>query len=310
MDDNPATGFVASKFSAGLATLRVDGPMGIARAVAETVHYVAGHELRLTRRVDSVRKAEGSYSEMVLPGCHDDIVGGYADNVQGRSNQLARLALGQLHSKAYAAGVPIWSMEKLEKRDFKLYNTFQFSQKVPVKNSEYGARTLAWRYGETGGSLEEQLIAHMQRFVSWLSLRRDDLQHPKRPPQAVYDLMEKQIKRLRNRVEHPHSRSRQYGDTRSFQGMIEKPRDSDPYSREELSLLKAWAKPLPLNDYAMALFDEFVHDEMYRSATDLAAADYSNNGYLKLRGIDASDELEVKKYNIEAARRSAGGYRH
>ena len=53
-----------------------------------------------------------------------------------------------------------------------------------------------------------------------------------------------------------------------------------------------------------------MHDEMYRSATDLAAADYSNNGYLKLRGIDASDELEVKKYNIEAARRSAGGYRH
>ena len=290
MDDNPATGFVASKFSAGLATLRVDGPMGIARAVAETVHYVAGHELRLTRRVDSVRKAEGSYSEMVLPGCHEDIVGGYADNVQGRSNQLARLALGQLHSKAYAAGVPIWSMEKLKAKSTKLYEDFQFSQKVPVKNSEYGARTLAWRYGETGGSLEEQLIAHMRRFVSWLRLRHDDLRHPKRPPQAVYDLVEKQINRLRRMVEHPRS--------------------TYVYSQEELILLKAWAEPLPLNDYAMALFDEFVHDEMYRSAFDLAAADASNNGYFKLRGIDQSDELEIKKYDAEAARRTAGGYRH
>ena len=310
MDDNPATSFVASKFSGGFATLRVDGPMGIARAVAETVHYVAGHEVRLTRRVDSVRKAEGSYSEVVLPGSHEDIVGGYANQVRGRSNQLARLALGKLHSKAYAAGVPIWSMEKLKAKSTKLYEDFQFSQKVPVKNSEYGARTLAWRYGETGGSLEEQLIAHMRRFVSWLRLRHDDLRHPKRPPQAVYDLVEKQINRLRLMVEHPHSTYRQYGDMRSFQGMIENPRDTDPYSREELILLKAWAEPLPLNDYAMALFDEFVHDEMYRSAFDLAAADASNNGYFKLRGIDQSDELEIKKYDAEAARRTAGGYRH
>ena len=67
---------------------------------------------------------------------------------------------------------------------------------------------------------------------------------------------------------------------------------------------------MPLNDYAMALFDEFVHDEMYRSAFDLAAADASNNGYFKLRGIDQSDELEIKKYDAEAARRTAGGYRH
>ena len=290
MDDNPATSFVASKFSGGFATLRVDGPMGIARAVAETVHYVAGHEVRLTRRVDSVRKAEGSYSEVVLPGSHEDIVGGYANQVRGRSNQLARLALGKLHSKAYAAGVPIWSMEKLKAKSTKLYEDFQFSQKVPVKNSEYGARTLAWRYGETGGSLEEQLIAHMRRFVSWLRLRHDDLRHPKRPPQAVYDLVEKQINRLRRMVEHPRS--------------------TYVYSQEELILLKAWAEPLPLNDYAMALFDEFVHDEMYRSAFDLAAADASNNGYFKLRGIDQSDELEIKKYDTEAARRTAGGYRH
>ena len=80
----------------------------------------AGHEVRLTRRVDSVRKAEGSYSEVVLPGCHEDIVGGYANQVRGRSNQLARLALGKLHSKAYAAGVPIWSMEKLKAKSTKL----------------------------------------------------------------------------------------------------------------------------------------------------------------------------------------------
>lgn len=181
-------------------------------------------------------------------------------------------------------------MEKLKAKSTKLYEDFQFSQKVPVKNSEYGARTLAWRYGETGGSLEEQLIAHMRRFVSWLRLRHDDLRHPKRPPQAVYDLVEKQINRLRRMVEHPRS--------------------TYVYSQEELILLKAWAEPLPLNDYAMALFDEFVHDEMYRSAFDLAAADASNNGYFKLRGIDQSDELEIKKYDAEAARRTAGGYRH
>jgi len=215
-----------------------------------------------------------------LPGCHGDIVGGYANNVQGRSNQLARQALVELHDKAYGAGVPVLSMAKLEKTDFKLYNDFQFTKKIAVHGAEAGARAMVRRYGATDGSLEKQLIEHMRRFLSWLRLRHDDLQHPKRPPQAAFDLVEEQINRLRTMVEHPHSKRE--------------------YSKEELCLLEAWANPLLLDDYTQALFDEFVHDEMYLSAIDQAAADASNNGYFKLRGIDYSDELEKKKADTKS----------
>ena len=277
-DGNPVTDFLAGKATLGMAALRVDGPMGIARTVAQTVHYVAGHEVRLTQRVDSVAKAEGGFSEIVLPGAHGDIVGGYANDVQGRSNQLARHALVELHGKAYGAGVPVLSMTKLENVDFKLYNDFQFTRKVVVHGSEAGARAMAWRYGATHGTLEEQLVEHMRRFISWLRIRHDDLQHPKRPPQAVYDLIDQQINRLRAMLQHPRSTYR--------------------LTKDEVSLLDAWGRPVPLDDYALALFDEFVHDELYLSIPDQMAANASHNGYFKLRGIDRSDELAKEKADV------------
>jgi len=107
-----------------------------------------------------------------------------------------------------------------------------------------------------------------------MRLRADTPEHPRRPPQSAYDLIDKQISRLRSMVNHPNATYR--------------------LSKEELCLLYAWAEPMALDPPTMAMFDEFVHDELCHSKFDLAGADLAHNGYFKLRGIDVSDEVVAK----------------
>jgi hypothetical protein len=90
LNDSSGLGWAAGKASLGLATLRINGPMGLSRHVQKAVHLVAGHEQRVTHRVDSIAKAKGMFKETVWPGTHSDVVGGLAHQLQGRSNELAR----------------------------------------------------------------------------------------------------------------------------------------------------------------------------------------------------------------------------
>jgi hypothetical protein len=58
--------------------------------VQKAVHLVAGHEQRVTHRVDSIAKAQCPFAESVRPGTQSNVVGGLAHQLQGRSNDLAR----------------------------------------------------------------------------------------------------------------------------------------------------------------------------------------------------------------------------
>ncbi len=93
--------------------------------IKKCVHLVAGHEQRLSFPLDSVRRANGKYPpyaiEVVYPGVHSDIGGGYPPGDQGKgageghksgdliddSLLLSQIALHDMYAAAFDAGAPM-----------------------------------------------------------------------------------------------------------------------------------------------------------------------------------------------------------
>jgi hypothetical protein len=82
-------------------------------AVKRCVHLVSGHEVRQAFPLDSIA-LNGEYpsnsEEVVYPGVHADVGGGYYPNEQGRSAELAKLPLREMYLEALKAGVPLLSL--------------------------------------------------------------------------------------------------------------------------------------------------------------------------------------------------------
>lgn len=79
-------------------------------------HFVAAHEQRQSFPLDSVRRADGSYPqatrEVVYPGMHSDVGGGYPPGDQGKARGgdgelLSQIVLHDLYRAAFAAGAPL-----------------------------------------------------------------------------------------------------------------------------------------------------------------------------------------------------------
>ncbi|MGU0812131.1 T6SS phospholipase effector Tle1-like catalytic domain-containing protein [Pseudomonas aeruginosa] len=85
--------------------LRIPGPLVVSRCL----HLVAGHEVRGSFPVDA---ASGpNVEEVVYPGVHSDLGGGYRPGEQGRSvrdeAKLSQIPLCHMYRAALAAGVPL-----------------------------------------------------------------------------------------------------------------------------------------------------------------------------------------------------------
>jgi hypothetical protein len=79
-------------------------------------HFVAAHEQRLCFPLDSIRYADGRYPpyarEVIYPGVHSDVGGGYPQNDQGKARGgwgelLSQIVLHDLYAEAFAAGAPL-----------------------------------------------------------------------------------------------------------------------------------------------------------------------------------------------------------
>ena len=80
------------------------------------VHFVAAHEQRLCFSLDSIRYANGHYppyaTEVIYPGMHSDVGGGYPMGDQGKARGgpgelLSQIVLHDLYAAAFAAGAPL-----------------------------------------------------------------------------------------------------------------------------------------------------------------------------------------------------------
>lgn len=79
-------------------------------------HFVAAFEQRACFPLDSIRNEDGQYPdktfEVVYPGVHSDVGGGYSQNDQGKArggiNELvSQIVLHDLYAEAFAAGAPL-----------------------------------------------------------------------------------------------------------------------------------------------------------------------------------------------------------
>ena len=79
-------------------------------------HFVAAHEQRLCFPLDSVRRPDGSYpantQEVIYPGMHSDVGGGYPPGDQGKSctgtgKILSQIVLHDMYAAAFDAGAPL-----------------------------------------------------------------------------------------------------------------------------------------------------------------------------------------------------------
>jgi hypothetical protein len=91
-----------------------DGNLGIS-GVANTVHYVAAHEIRKAFPLSSAG-AGGNFGsgckEYVYPGAHSDVGGGYSPgdqgkSVNGRKSLLSQIPLNDMYNEALNAGVQL-----------------------------------------------------------------------------------------------------------------------------------------------------------------------------------------------------------
>lgn len=88
----------------------------IPSAVKRCLHLVSAHEVRRSFPLDSIsvgQSLSAHFKEVVYPGVHSDVGGGYAPTEQGRGtdknghDMLSRVALAQMYREARLANVPL-----------------------------------------------------------------------------------------------------------------------------------------------------------------------------------------------------------
>ncbi len=85
--------------------------------VKRCVHLVSTHEQRLSFPMDSIRRSDGTYptssTEVIYPGVHSDLGGGYPPGDQGKARGendgllLSQIALHEMYAAAFEIGAPL-----------------------------------------------------------------------------------------------------------------------------------------------------------------------------------------------------------
>jgi hypothetical protein len=143
-----------------------DDNLQINPAIEQCVHFVAGHEVRAAFPLDSVR-VKGIYpsnaKEVMYPGAHSDIGGGYAPNALGiapaTANEMARIPGAQMYNEARLAGVPVFSWNEL--LDF-VKADLVVAPKTIVDFNAYLEETKI-----IAGPVEEMHRRHMSLYLSY-----------------------------------------------------------------------------------------------------------------------------------------------
>jgi hypothetical protein len=174
--DTVASVGLADLFGNGVMDGRMswaDDNLQIHPAVEQCVHYVAGHEVRATFSLDSVRVKSsypGNAMEVMYPGVHSDVGGGYAPGDLGVSpnqNSFVSIVPGaSMYRAARLAGVPLTDWSNLLEVD-----------RQSLTPSEATIRSFNAYVRDAGigsGQVEEMGRRHMSLFFSYRFKHRAD----------------------------------------------------------------------------------------------------------------------------------------
>ncbi|BAK75958.1 protein of unknown function [Pseudogulbenkiania sp. NH8B] len=142
------------------------------------VHLVAGHEIRRSFPLDSIQVGGSLGSgceEIMFPGVHSDVGGGYLPKEQGRgvdqkgADMLSRLPLGVMYRKARLAGVPL----KAEKLDPAIQYRMEADPQVIEHFNAY-LKTLPAEPGEFKNQLMAMYLPYLAWRLSWADCKTRD----------------------------------------------------------------------------------------------------------------------------------------
>ena len=152
--------------------------------VKRCVHMAAGHEIRNSFPCDSVldgTRYSPGVSEMVYPGAHSNVGGGYqpGEGARGRrqGGMLSLLPLLAMHAAAREAGVPLYSIESLQKNS-SIRRFFALDEEG--KKNYNGMAEVAKKYlqfvGSGGRSIGGEMLAHWSWYLRWhfFNIRRNE----------------------------------------------------------------------------------------------------------------------------------------
>ncbi|KPZ15078.1 T6SS phospholipase effector Tle1-like catalytic domain-containing protein [Pseudomonas syringae group genomosp. 3] len=109
-------------------------------------HFVAGFEQRSCFPLDSIRNENGQYPantyEVVYPGVHSDVGGGYPQNDQGKAREgthelVSQIVLHDLYAAAFAAGAPLQVPEEVLPDTYKNSSERYWRKMGPRTSSEF-----------------------------------------------------------------------------------------------------------------------------------------------------------------------------
>lgn len=143
-----------------------DGTMELPSNIEHCVHYTAAHEIRKSFPLSTGRKSLCTVREVIYPGAHSDVGGGYAPKDQGkgvqRADLLSQVSLVHMYQAARRAGVPLADMQELEA--YGRVNTI-YDLKLSSKLVE---RFNAYRQeGPKGGEIKSAMREHLRWYWRW-----------------------------------------------------------------------------------------------------------------------------------------------
>ncbi|WP_250654934.1 T6SS phospholipase effector Tle1-like catalytic domain-containing protein [Alkalimarinus coralli] len=139
----------------------------IPQAVEKTVHFIAAHERRSKFDLQSIRTSgcipvSGRLKEVVYPGMHADVGGGYMQHEQGRHKELSRIPLHNMSQAAINAGVPLYSVEELKLSNPELYSVFEVSSELKRFYKSYCGQI------PSTPNLYQSIAYHEALYFKWL----------------------------------------------------------------------------------------------------------------------------------------------
>jgi hypothetical protein len=148
-------------------------PLDVPSMVEKCVHMVAAHEMRNSFPLDSCRR-DNRYpdcvEEMVYPGVHSDVGGGYRPGESARSAEpgqmLSLIPLRAMHQQAWEAGVPLTPLSALPKADQPLFAADEASQPEFNKLKDHWQHYMQ-QAGFGGRGIGQMFNAHMRLYYGW-----------------------------------------------------------------------------------------------------------------------------------------------
>lgn len=228
-----------------------DGTMAVPDAVERCVHFVAAHEIRKSFPLSTGRDG-ASYPancvEVVYPGAHCDVGGGYAPGdqgkaINGRSDLASQVPLVQMYLEAKKTGVPLLTVKELD----------QASNQKTIEDLTI-SRSLASRFQEyvkwsqlSAGTVEKTCLEHMRLYWRWrleVGLKFKELSsYQASTPQDKEDLLASELDFL--------------GDIKLFERVR---RQQGYLFAAQLAAEKEKTKRIKVPEPVSQFFDNHIHD--------------------------------------------------